>query len=104
MYILAIIAILQGIFTLIEGLRPARHMRTYRPGRATGGRRVIVFFPCKGIDEDFEKNIHSILNQDYLNYAVQFIVESEDDPACRVLRSYGTNVLIAGRALDCGQK
>jgi len=104
MYILAVIAILQGIVTLLDGLRSARHMRTYRPAGGTVSDRVVVFCPCKGTDPEFEKNIQSILNQDYQNYTAQFIVESEDDPAHAVLRQLGANVLVAGKTLDRGQK
>jgi len=104
MYILAIVAILQGLLTLLDGIRAARHMRTFRPGRAGGDLRVRVFCPCKGIDSEFEKNIRSILEQDYRNYDVQFIVESEDDEAFAVLRALGGNVLVAGRSSDRGQK
>src|SRR5215510_5901040 len=103
MHMLAAVAIFQGIFTLLDGIRAARHMRTYRP-RHVSRERVIVFCPCKGTDPEFEKNIHSLLTQDYPNYSVQFIVESEDDPACGVLSALGTNVLVAGRATSRGQK
>src|SRR5436190_9103319 len=102
-YILAVIAILQGALTLFDGIRAARHMRTFRPRRISS-ERVVVFCPCKGTDPEFEKNIQSILNQDYPNYTAQFIVESADDPACRVLRAFGANVLVAGRATTRGQK
>jgi cellulose synthase/poly-beta-1,6-N-acetylglucosamine synthase-like glycosyltransferase len=104
MYILATICILQGILTLFDAIRTARHMRSYRQGRASGDRRVIVFCPCKGIDREFEQNVRSILDQDYRNYDVQFVVESADDPAHSVLRRIGANVLVAGRSSDCGQK
>jgi cellulose synthase/poly-beta-1,6-N-acetylglucosamine synthase-like glycosyltransferase len=104
MYILAVIAILQGIVTLLDGLRAARHMRTYRPAGGTQSNRVVVFCPCKGTDPEFEKNIQSILNQDYPNYTAQFIVESEADPAHAILRQLGANVLVAGKTLDRGQK
>jgi ceramide glucosyltransferase len=104
MYILAVIAILQGIVTLLDGLRAARHMRTYRPEPTAPNDRVVVFCPCKGSDPEFEKNIQSILNQDYPNYSAQFIVESEDDPAHAVLRQLGANVLVAGKTTDRGQK
>ncbi len=54
---------------------------------------------------EFEKNIRSILDQDYPNFDVTFIVESEEDEAYRALRNIGVQtVLIAGRASDCGQK
>src|SRR5215469_15939128 len=102
-YLLAAIAILQGTLTLLDGIRAARHMRRFRP-RRPANQRVVVFCPCKGVDSEFEKNVQSILNQDYPNYEVIFIVEAEDDPACRTLQNIGANVLIAGRAVDRGQK
>jgi len=102
--LLAAITILQGILILMEGLRAARHMRTFRPRRARR-ERISVFCPCKGTDAEFEKNIRSILEQDYPNYDVTFVVESEKDPAYTALRGFGvTNILVAGRATDCGQK
>ena len=102
--LLAAVAILQGIATLIYGIRAARHMRTFRPRRARR-ERISVFCPCKGTDAEFEKNIQSILEQDYPNYDVTFVVESQGDAACAALRGVGVSkILVAGRATDCGQK
>lgn len=102
-YILAVIAILQGILTLIDGLRSARYMRRFRP-RRQARESVVVFCPCKGVDTEFEANIRSILDQDYPRYTAVFIVESEDDPAYEKLQALGAQVLVAGRATSCGQK
>jgi cellulose synthase/poly-beta-1,6-N-acetylglucosamine synthase-like glycosyltransferase len=102
-YILAAIALLQGVLTLIDGIRSARYMRTFRPRRTTR-ERVVIFCPCKGTDSEFEKNIRSILDQDYQNYEAQFIVESADDSAYETLLGLGGNILVAGRATSRGQK
>lgn len=103
-YILAIIAIIQGAISLLDGLRAARHMRTFRPVRRSSD-RVTVFCPCKGADPEFEKNVRSILDQDYPHFEVKFIVETAEDAACRILRELGVaEVLIAGHASDRGQK
>ncbi len=73
------------------------------PGAAEGS--VAVFCPCKGVDFEFEKNIRSILEQDFSRFAVYFIVESETDPAFDTLKKIGAaNVLVAGQSSDCGQK
>jgi ceramide glucosyltransferase len=104
LYIIGAIAIIQGILSLIDGLRSARHIRTFRP-RASRRDWVVVFCPCKGVDHDFEKNIRSLLEQDYPTYKVRFVVESEDDPAYAVLTNMGiAEILVAGRASNCGQK
>jgi ceramide glucosyltransferase len=102
-YILAGIGILQGIITLVDGVRSARYMRTFRPRRRSN-ERVVIFCPCKGNDSEFQKNIQSILTQDYPNYEAQFIVDSKNDPAYETLQLLGANVLVAGRASSCGQK
>src|ERR1041385_9396908 len=100
-YFLATVAILQGLLTLIDGIRAARHMRTFRPPPRKTPDRLVVFCPCKGIDAEFEKNIRSILDQDYPNYEVHFIVDSVNDPAYSSLRASGaSNILVAGRATD----
>src|SRR5207249_4881697 len=102
---LAFLAILQGIITVLESRRSARHIRTFRPAPRSARERIAVFCPCKGTDPEFEKNIRSILDQDYGNYETHFMVESSDDPAYTALSNLGaSNILIAGRASDRGQK
>jgi cellulose synthase/poly-beta-1,6-N-acetylglucosamine synthase-like glycosyltransferase len=104
LYIIGAIAIVQGIVSLRDGIHACRHIRTFRP-RSTRCDSVIVFCPCKGVDHDFEKNIRSLLEQEYSNYTVTFVVESEDDDACAALTQMGIReILVAGRASDCGQK
>jgi cellulose synthase/poly-beta-1,6-N-acetylglucosamine synthase-like glycosyltransferase len=57
------------------------------------------------VDHEFEKNIRSILDQDFPAFTVFFILESAEDPAYEVLKNLGAaNILIAGEATDCGQK
>ena len=115
LYILSGLAIIQGIITLIDGYRAARYMRKqsavldrrYREASvaAVYDRRVLVFCPCKGIDPEFEKNIRSILDQDFPSFDVYFIVESVTDEAFAKLKTIGVpHVLVAGPSADCGQK
>jgi cellulose synthase/poly-beta-1,6-N-acetylglucosamine synthase-like glycosyltransferase len=84
-------------------------MRGLGPQQATG--RVALFAPCKGLDLDFEANLHALFRQDYDNYEIIFIVENTDDPAYpairRALAEYPwvpARVIAAGRATDSGQK
>ncbi len=73
--------------------------------------RVLLCVPCKGRDLNLEDNLRSLLEQDYDDYEVSFIVESVDDPACAVIRrvmathSWMTaRLVVAGRAAESGQK
>jgi cellulose synthase/poly-beta-1,6-N-acetylglucosamine synthase-like glycosyltransferase len=101
--IIGVLALLQGIVSLLQGAKSMRHIRTFRP-RSSWRPRVVVFCPCRGTDHDFEENIRSILDQDYSNVRVVFIVDSESDPAARVLQARRVTLLVAGRATDRGQK
>jgi len=102
-YVLSALAILQGIFGLIDGIRSARHIRTFRPG-SDWQPRVLVICPCKGIDIGFRENATSILNQDYRNLRIVFVVESETDPAFAELQKLAATVLVAGTSDIRGQK
>lgn len=73
--------------------------------------RVVLFAPCKGLDVGLEENLRPLLEQEYANYSITFIVESGYDPACgplrRLMAKYSrvdTRVVVAGIATDCGQK
>jgi cellulose synthase/poly-beta-1,6-N-acetylglucosamine synthase-like glycosyltransferase len=105
LYILALLAVVQGVIALADGIRAARYMREYRPLGPTHKPRIVVFCPCKGIDPGFEQNIRSILDQDYPDFHPVFVVESTSDPAYSALtRMAAPAVLIAGQATGCGQK
>jgi cellulose synthase/poly-beta-1,6-N-acetylglucosamine synthase-like glycosyltransferase len=104
------------IYSLLLALLTWEHRRYVRSclrglehHRPTG--RVALFAPCKGLDLDIESNLRAILDQDYDDYEVTFIVESTDDPVYPAIRraiaehpSVPTQVIIAGRASDSGQK
>src|SRR6185436_1105599 len=102
-YILSALAILLGVFGLVDGIRSARHILSYRP-KSNWRPRVVVFCPCKGLDSEFEANIRSIFDQDYPHLRVVFVVESEDDPAYSELLRIGATVRIAGISTIRGQK
>src|SRR6185295_16889129 len=102
-YFISAIAILQGIFGLIDGLRSARHIWTFRPKTAWRP-RVLVVCPCKGTDPEFRANVRSIMDQDYPFATSVFVVESDDDPAVADLRSLGASVIVAEISTIRGQK
>jgi len=103
LYIICGLALIQGIVSLLQGMKSIRHIRTYRP-QSDWRPRVVVFCPCRGVDDEFASNVRSILNQDYPNFRVVFVVDSESDPAVEALRALDANVLVAGAASGRGQK
>ncbi len=77
--------------------------------------RVVLIIPCKGLDARFHSNLQSFFEQDYENYRLFFVVESEQDPAYRELqalkarhdgRSHTAEVriLVAGPSQTSSQK
>lgn len=83
-----------------------RHLDKHQPeGRAA------VFCPCKGVDLGLENNLRAVLRQDYHDFEVVFVLESQRDPAYALVqkvvaehRDVKTRTVIAGPAQGCGQK
>ena len=112
-FILAGLAILQSLLLVLQTWEHRRYARSCmnrkRQGYPKG--RAAVFVPCKGLDVHLTENLRALMVQDYNDYEVNFIVERSDDPACeaiqRVMADHPlvpSRMLIAGRAIDCGQK
>ena len=114
-YFFAAIAICLGLLSLRGGLRFATYVRRevtqpisdYAPF-------VSVIAPFRGIDESFKENISALFAQNYPAYEIIFVVDRTDDPAVTVVEDVRqawqdawrplTRILIAGPAIDCGQK
>src|SRR3954469_10952117 len=74
---------------------------------------VTVIAPCKGLEEGLEENLLALLEQDYPNYEIIFVVDSESDPAYPVLEAVcrrdaaserSTSIVVAQRSTDSSQK
>jgi cellulose synthase/poly-beta-1,6-N-acetylglucosamine synthase-like glycosyltransferase len=68
-----------------------------------------IFVPCKGWNKDLYAYLSSILNQDYGNYKVIFITESEEDKSNieieKLVKEYDKAIhIISGKAEKCAQK
>ena len=108
-----IAALLQGV---LLGLHTWEHRRFARrrrsdPRPVDQTSRVALLSPCKGLDLQLESNLRHLLRQNYQNYEVIFIVESDTDPALTVIErliqqesQVPARVIIAGRATQTGQK
>lgn len=67
--------------------------------------KAAILAPIKGVDQDLRSHIQCWLSQDYPDFTVFCIVESEDDPAFSILKSVPElRLLVAGKSSDCGQK
>ena len=111
--ILAGLVIIQSLLLALQTWEHCRYVRSCMRSivRHQPAGRVALFAPCKGVDLDLEANLHSLLEQDYDDYEVTFIVESAADLACPAIRramaehpNVAARVVVAGHATDSGQK
>jgi cellulose synthase/poly-beta-1,6-N-acetylglucosamine synthase-like glycosyltransferase len=72
--------------------------------------KAFVIVPCKGLEHDFEENIHAFFTQEYRDYELIFVTESESDPAYGALTQLVKQsrraawLVVAGEAKGMGQK
>ncbi len=110
-YILVIIQIAAGAYSLWEGLqwlglvrrRLASHAGFYAPVAA-------VICPCKGNEPGLDENLAALTNFDYPNYEIYFSLASSLDPALKAIERvkmtsvHPVHVVIAGPAEGCSEK
>lgn len=110
----AAVSVIQAVLFCIQTCEHIRYTRS-RLGHLGHASpvvgRAMVFVPCKGLDQDLEKNLSALFEQDYKDMEIRFLVESNDDPACQplveLLRCHpevDATILTTGIATTCGQK
>ena len=110
-YLLVLEQILQGLYSLWDGLVWLR-MAQRRVGTHAGfyAPRVALFCPVKGAEPGLEQNISALVSFDYPNYEIFFTMASADDPARKIIErttaasKHKIHIVIAGRPADCGEK
>jgi ceramide glucosyltransferase len=111
--VLAGLVIVESLLLALQTWEHCRYVRSCMKSivRHQPEGRVALFAPCKGIDIDLDANLRALLEQDYDDYEVTFIVEGRDDLACPAIRRamaahphVAARLVIAGRATDSGQK
>ena len=110
-YFLIVEQILQGFFSLRQGLewlKMARRRASAGPGLYTP--RVALICPVKGLEDNLEANLLALTQFDYPQYEIFFAIATAEDPAFRVLERLvagskrPAHIIRAGRALDCSDK
>ena len=113
--VLALLALVPSLVLTLqvwEGRRWSRNrLRNRLRDPGLPAQRVALFVPCKGNELELETNLRPLVQQDYVNYEVHFIVEDENDPAGPIIRrvidtapQVPARLVVAGRAVESGQK
>ena len=115
-FIFTLVILLIQALLLVEGYRHCVFTRRkYRPKACKNQPPAAIICPCKGLDNTFDRNIHSLFEQAYDRYEVFFVVQSQEDPAYPRLKKIiqqrqnaggrvTAHILIAGAAETCVQK
>ena len=110
-YLLVLEQIFQGLLNLWDGLRWLR-LAQRRLGIHSGffTPRVALFCPVKGAEPGLEQNLAALTAFDFPEYEIFFTMASLEDPARKIAERLAAaskrkiHVVIAGRAIDCGEK
>jgi cellulose synthase/poly-beta-1,6-N-acetylglucosamine synthase-like glycosyltransferase len=108
------LAILQGIWSLVSGLRFYRFVsQAVRRDRTVtrAAPRATVILPCCGVDDRLEDTVRMLGRQNYPVYEVVFTFESSDDPAYAAVGRWTSDWTrvpvtraVSGQASACSQK
>ncbi len=108
---LAVIVLLQSLVALLATLRFARYSMRPLPLRHHRHQpKAAVIVPCKGLEPGLEANIEAFCAQEYREYELIFVTQSENDPAYRLLDKLNKQsrrsvwLVVAGEAKNRGQK
>jgi ceramide glucosyltransferase len=114
-YAFAAIVIWLGLLSLRGGLSFAAYIRREIAQPLPDFTPLVsVIAPCRGLEDGLRENIAAIFQQSYPAYEIIFVTDRADDPSLKVVeeiiktedgsRRVSARVVIAGEAVDCGQK
>lgn len=110
--VLGVILFLQSLLSLGAAVRFARYaLRHNHPRSNRYQPKAVVIVPCKGLEHDFEDNMRALFAQEYRDYEIIFVTETDNDPAygvlSRLIKTYSRRpawLVVAGEAKFRGQK
>ncbi|MDQ3667161.1 MAG: glycosyltransferase family 2 protein [Acidobacteriota bacterium] len=120
-YFLAAIVIWLGILSLRSGKRFADYLRLDSARLLPDFTPFVsIIAPTRGIDQGLHENLTALFQQEYPDYEIIFVTDAASDPSISVIeavkrsavsatgrsqeRKISTRVVIAGAAVDSGQK
>jgi ceramide glucosyltransferase len=110
-YFLSIVQIATGLYLVWQGLQwlgYARRRAATDPGFFAP--RTAVLCSCKGLEPGLERNLTALTEFDHQNYETFFVLASESDPACAIVKRVAASartkaqVVIAEKPEGCGEK
>lgn len=114
-YFIAAIVICLGILSLRSGLSFASYVKRERSRTLPDYLPFAsVIAPCRGLEQGLRENLDALFKQTFSTYEIIFVTDSADDPSVSVIEETinsererfetSARIVIAGDAVDCGQK
>lgn len=107
----AVLLVFLSYRSLINGIAYLRYFRKELARPLSGFTPFVsIIVPCRGVDEGLEQNLRALVDQDYPDYEVIFVVSDESDPAVLVIKALldeagiSTMLAVAPKAKLSGQK
>ena len=114
-YFFALIVIWLGVLSLRSGLKFHSYVKreTSRP-LPEFTPFVSIIAPCRGLEDGLRENLTALFAQNHPAYEIIFVTDSADEPSLAVIQQLisaerftgrvSTRIVIAGQAIDSGQK
>jgi ceramide glucosyltransferase len=109
-YILAVLLIYLSFRSFRGGIEYLRYVRSELAKPSSSYLPFVsIIAPCKGLDQGLEENLRSLLELDYPNYEVIFVVDDTNDPAVAIIGQVSekypwTKLVVADGARESAQK
>lgn len=115
-YFFAVVLVVLGCQSLRGGIYYLRFFRRELSKPETDfAPFASIIAPCRGVDQNLRENLTALFLQNYPNYEVIFAVDDKDDESVRVIKEISregaeareqikTKIIVAGKAIDSGQK
>lgn len=90
-YLFAVLLVWLSFRSLTGGIAYLRYVRSeLAKPQSSYTPFATVIVPCKGIDQGLEENLRALVDQEYPDYEVIFVVDSNQDPAVPVIEQVRT--------------
>lgn len=111
-YFFAIMLVWLSFKSFLGGVRYLRYFRTeLAKPRPTWTPFATIIAPCRGLDDGLADNLAALLEQDYPNYEVIFVVDHKTDECVSVIKgeisrkdAKNTRLVVAPKASNSAQK
>jgi len=115
-YILAALLVFLSFKSFRGGIEYLRYIKSELAKPASSFKPFVsIIAPCKGLDEGLEENLSALLDQNYPNFEVIFVVDDERDAAVEVIEEISrrdaeaaekdkTKLVVAEKAVGSAQK